>query len=301
MRYGTQGVRKCATAAAEEKPKGLNARLASVYYAPIVGPLFFGTCFTTLVCNSLDFRRFIDEYISNDLVQLIREKCGFDDEDEHLRVVNIETLAAQQLPVSVMLTFKDGSTKLVDDVPGSMCVADFIELLSQQPGIEVEEIWSIVFGEVVSENGTLDDQASSWSSSWSSSSSSSWSSSSSSSWSSSIKPIDWNQNLWSTPQSLKDNTIVSEVLFGRYNTGLSRVAAKDTRMANGVLAGTVRLDPGVGLEESERAKKSKVASCEAALAGLSNERLTGLRPIDTLDAEIAAMKAQLRQLKGSWF
>jgi hypothetical protein len=104
-----------------------------------------------------------------------------------------------------------------------------------------------------------------------------------------------------TAQSLKDDTIVSEVLLGRYKTGLSRVAAKDTRMANGVLAGTVQLDPGVGLEESERAKKSKVASCEAALASLSNERLTGLRPIDTLDAEIAAMKARLRQLKGSWF
>ena len=284
MRHGEQGVRKCATAAAEEKPKSINARLASVYYAPIVGPLFFGTCFTTLVCNSLDFRRFIDEYASSDLVQLIREKCGFDDEDEHLRVVNLETLAAQKLLVSVMLTFKDRSTKLVDDVPGNMCVADFIELLSRQPGIEVEEIWSIVFGEVVREDGTLDEQASS-----------------SSSWSSSIKPIDWNQNLWSTPRSLKDNTIVSEVLFGRYNAGLNRVAAEDTRMANGVLAGTVQLDPGVGVEESERAKKSKVASCEVALAGLKNERLTGLRPIDTLDAEIAAMKAQLRQLKGSWF
>jgi len=294
--------------AESDKRSTLNKRLAEMYYMPIIGPLFFGACFTSLVRESKDCRWFVDTYISSQLIQFMREKVGFDDEDEHLRVVNIATLEQQRKDISVKILYKDGSQKIVDDVPGDMKVDTFVTHLMQQPDMSLENIELMEFGE---EDGAVAESAALLSFSPPPSSHPSPSTSSSSSDTSTLA-LAWQRSLWVTKDkdhdSYDDNdkagdstqeALVQDIV---YAAGRSQVALSDARLTQGVLEGKVRLDPRAGHEESERHKAARIASTEAKLQALEQERVSAAgRPIDKVDADIKEAKAELRRVTGSWF
>ena len=281
--------RFCATASEEtRKPKTLNQRLAAMYYAPIIGPIFFGSCFTSLVSNSKDVRWFVETYMSAHLVDLVRNNWGINGEDGHARDVYLSTIEQLKEPVSVLITFKDGQKKLVDDIPGDMSVAEFVVHLADQLKVSLEDIVAIDFAP----DTASDAPDAAYAAPLAKSSSSSLSSSLSTSLSDAT--LMWGRGLWygygDTCSTMGD----------RHAMGTTECALADKRLADGVIGGKVRLDANIGREEARRWEERKVTELKAALEGLEKERRgegVSMRSIDAIDHDIKTMKRKL----GSWF